>query len=230
MHPEPLRTIEPGSNGLPVSLAVDSSGQIYVANAMSTNNNIVVYSSTANGQSTPVRLIQGTLTQINNLASLTVDATGNIYATAQANAGAGTAPGLLLMFAPSANGNVAPARVLTVTSGIFDGVAVDFGLNVYAVEEFPAGTNPAIVEFAAGAVGAATPIRSISGPVTDIGIPGGLRCDNAGNLFVTNALVTSSSISFSVLGFNSVASGNIPPTIQFSSTDWTAAAPELALQ
>jgi len=226
--PEPLRTIEPGSNGLPVSLAVDSSGQLYVANTMSTNNNIAVYSSTANGQAMPIRLIQGALTQINNLESLTIDATGNIYATAQTNAN--TPPGLLLVFPSSANGNVAPARVLTNASGIFNGVAVDSGLNVYAVEEFATGTNAAIVEFAAGASGAATPIRSISGPATDIGIPGGLRSDNAGNLFVTNELVTSKSISFSVLGFNSVASGNIQPTIQFSSTEWTAGAPELALQ
>ena len=226
--PEPLFTMKPQGNGLPVSMAVDNSGQLYVAN--SGPSNIAVYSSGVNGPATPIQLIEGTLTQINTtLLSLAVDATGNIYATTQTNAS--TPSGLLLVFSPSANGNAAPSRAITNESGVFFyGVAVDSSLNVFATEESATGKNAAIVEFAAGASGNATPIRSISGPATAMSSPGGLRRDNAGNLYTVNALVASTSIAYSLLGFNSVASGNIQPNLQFSSAEWTSAAPELALR
>src|SRR5439155_26609369 len=106
-----------------------------------------------------------------------------------ANAGGGS----IAVFAPGANGNVAPVRTVpgTATTGIIvpGDVALDSTGNLYVANNN--GNN--ILVYPPGVSGSWPPARTISGAST--GLSGGTRgivLDSAGNLFVaiyTNSIV-----------------------------------------
>jgi hypothetical protein len=108
----------PGSFTFPYLMAVDSSGSLYVSDQTDCNC-VFVFSSTASGTASPVRTIQGSLTQINGSAAIAVDSTGNLYVADHfgkyPNA---SAPGgsQIEVFAPGSTGNVAPMQVITGTT------------------------------------------------------------------------------------------------------------------
>lgn len=222
----PARTILP--SGLAVSLAIDHAGQLYAANSMTTNPTLAVYSPNADGAATPAQLVEGPLTQLHSPLSIAVDANENIYVTQSGDA---SSPGNLFEFAAGATGNVAPMRSITSTTALFDGVAVDATGNVFAAANQAPPLTATLMEFAPGASGPAIPIRTISGSSTKLSTLGGLRVDDAGNLYVANvaAGATTGALTFSIAGFGSTASGNVSPAIQFTSTAWTTGAPEIAL-
>src|SRR5665213_3176111 len=169
----PLRTIVGGTGSFtyPSSMAIDSNEFLYVADGGDTpagnarSNMIAVFSASAIGNATPIRLIQGPLTQIDEARQIALDAAGNLYVANQGD-------GSILVFAPGANGNVAPARV--ISTGAINGstgIAADASGNVYAVTYFPSDLNSAvIVEYAAGATGNAAPVKVIYGPLTGLGL------------------------------------------------------------
>jgi hypothetical protein len=84
------------SNGV----ALDASGNLYVASTLT--NSIAIFPP---GASTPSRSIIGPKTLLYHPQGMTIDAAGNLYV---ASVGAG-----ILVFGPSANGNVAPSFVDT---------------------------------------------------------------------------------------------------------------------
>jgi len=121
-------------------IAIDASGNIYVSgfgNASgSSAGQIVVYSSTASGTSTPNRVIAGSSTGIVGPGGVAVDLAGNIYmrdnSLAPASIG-GFSPlsgGVtnLLQFAAGANGNVAPTN--EISTGILQSGS-EYGIAVY---------------------------------------------------------------------------------------------------
>jgi hypothetical protein len=106
-------------NGI-LSLAVDSAGNIYVFNLQSDPNalpEILEFTAGSTGNVAPTRTISGsatTMTGGGNLAqgNLALDSAGNIYFLNAVN---------LLVFAPTATGNVAPtATITTPLSLVFD--------------------------------------------------------------------------------------------------------------
>jgi len=234
--PTPIRTINLGSlpSSQPQSMAVDSSGLLYIASS----TGITVYSATATGTATPLRSILGSSTQLTAVECIAVDASGNIYVTNQAT-GTTTIPGMIFVFSATATGNVAPTRSITYATAPFYGIAVDTSGNIYTVADTTitvngtfVGTSASILEYAAGASGAATPLKTIAGPATALGYGGGMRIDSAGNLYLINAVISSfyyGTATFDVLGFGPTATGNEPPAVNFSSTAWSNAGSQLAL-
>jgi sugar lactone lactonase YvrE len=107
----PMRVISGSATNLvtPEGLALDRSGNIYVANVGT--NAINIYSGKANGNTGPIRFIGGASTRINAPAGISVDAAGYTYLGNQSQS-PNNAP--VLVFAPGAAGNVAPVQSITL--------------------------------------------------------------------------------------------------------------------
>jgi hypothetical protein len=216
----PTRTINVSDPFSPSSMAVDSSGSLY---AVSQSDGVVyVYSSTASGAATPTRLISGSLTQLglpNIPTGIAADSSGNIY-VASVPLFAGTTE--VEVFSPTATGNVSPSRVITNPNGSALGEAIDTNGNIYlSLEVVTTPYASSIVEYAPGASGAATPMRTISGTATGLTAAEGLSVDGAGNIFVHSQPLTSSGYVDTLDEFGASATGNAAPISSFTSTSWT---------
>jgi hypothetical protein len=207
--------------GIPTSITVDSTGNLYVlSNGMGM---VTEYSPTASGTAAPIRMLQGTLTQIGiTPVGIATDKTGNLYVATFSN----TAPGQIDVFASTANGNVAPTRVIAGSNtglGALYGMDTDASGNLYVISlsqtATPAGT---IEEFAPTASGNATPIRIISGSNTSMVLVAGLHVDAVGNIYFSGSESTTTSAPY-IAAFASTDAGNIPPDIAFDAPTWTQA-------
>jgi hypothetical protein len=97
-----------------------------------------------------------------------VDTTGNLYVANNVFSPSVT------VYAPGANGNVAPLRIVNgASTGLNSpfGVAVDAAGNLYVANN--GGIPPGITVYGSGANGNATPIRTISGSNTGLNIGAG---------------------------------------------------------
>src|SRR3989441_8242464 len=200
----PANTIIGAGTGLagPSGITLNAAGQIFVAN--SSANSITVYPLGANGAAAPIRTISGALTLLDNPQGIALDAAGNLYV---ANAGATTSS--ITVYAPGAGGapgtpatNVAPIRTISGALTLLDkpqGVIVDATGILYVANA--GAMSSSITVYASGAGGAPAtpatniaPTRTISGSGTGLDNPIGVGLDTAGNLYVANAGITTSSI------------------------------------
>jgi len=96
----------------PQSIAVDSSGTIYVANESviggGTKGSVTIYPAGSNGNVTPSATIAGDNTFVDIPSGVAVDAHGNIYVSNPENDLTDFPAGVITVFAPGSNGNVAP--------------------------------------------------------------------------------------------------------------------------
>ena len=231
----PTRTILFGSSNPynPVeSLTVDSAGNLYVVGFSGT---IAVYSATATGAATPTRTISGALTTLPNLYpyTLALDSTGNMYVAAGNNNGVG---GAILVFGPTANGNVAPTRMITSSTLAFFGMAVDASGNIFTSEDdFSKGVAPAVLaEFSPTATGAATPTKTITLTGTTPSILAAMRMDAVGNLYAVLATQVgtgaNATAAYSVVAVGPTATGTMAPAAQMTSTAWSSSGSSLAIK
>ena len=110
----PSATITNTVFGTVHSVAVDSSGNVYVTNEHTSNSGVYVYASTANGAATPKATIVGSKTGFDNPNGISLDSKGNIYVGN--NNGSGQE---VLIFKAGASGNVAPdATISGANTGI----------------------------------------------------------------------------------------------------------------
>jgi serine/threonine protein kinase, bacterial len=121
------------------------------------------------------------------------------------------------VFGPSATGNVAPSRTIggaltTVSSPV--AVATDSAGNLYVANH-----NSSILVFGPTANGNVAPMRTISGTSTLLESLGGIKVDSVGNIYVITT--NSSGKDPMVLKFAATATGNVAPTLSFTSSAWT---------
>jgi hypothetical protein len=214
----PTRTIT-GALGVlyaPQSMVIDSAGQLYVLTGYTNLRGVVVYAANANGAATPVRTIQGSLTPFQDDGEdLAVDHAGTVYVATIGLSG----PGQVYAFAPGLSGNVAPTRTIDAAStgaGNIFALDTDNAGNLYVVG-FAFGTSlvSTIYEFTSTASGAATPIRTIAGANASLNYVRDLHVDAAGNIYIAGA--TTTKVPY-IAAFASTASGNIGPSISFTSS------------
>ncbi len=219
----PLRTIQ--LDYLPNRLAVDPTGRTYVANLPDNWTNgapvtVSVYASDASGAATPLRTFVLT-TALPPVQDMVADAAGNLYVAAclRGNQWA------IAVYPPTANGPSTPAR--TIDFGA-DGLAWVYGVAVDSEGNIFANVCPScdegastIEEFAPGAQGAATPIKTINltgGSLGQIDAGGPVRVDGAGNIFTSLALWApdTGQLVNGFYGFGPDATGDAVPTMQFA--------------
>lgn len=207
-------------------LAVDSESNLYVIDPA---GSISIFSPTANGAAPPERHIQGSLTQLADSTvpnAISVDVFGNIYVSLASTSPNATA-WKILVFSPSAEGNIAPARVISAENNCsLDNsfrVALDSTGNFYVaciVEN-----ETAITEFASNGSSVAAPVKTIIGTATATVVA--LSVDNAGNVY---AVCYTQNEGLSLEAFSAAGSGNITPAVRFTSGSLTSVFPQLAVR
>lgn len=203
-------------------LAADSTGQIYVVEPEA----IAVFSSTANGAVAPSRLISGSATSLYSIQSIAVDAQGNIYVLNSPSTGSDS----ILVFGPTATGNVAPIRTITGANTGLPGpspggscLTVDPAGDIYVggLLNINSNANGGIAIFAPGANGNAAPTRVLTLGDT---ILWSIGLDASNNIYVVEAggyfdeLVP---LNPTVARFAADASGTPAPASRFTSSVWT---------
>jgi hypothetical protein len=117
----------------------------------------------------------------------------------------------LLEFSATASGDVSPTASLTGPAGErLTSAAVDTSGNLYLVRTYP---TQAILVYAAGATGAATPVRTITGSLTSLEFPTAVAADAAGQVYVVDDSPTLPGIRVFAAG----ATGNVAPVQTISS-------------
>jgi hypothetical protein len=195
----PSILIQGGNTGMsgPQGIAIDKSGNLYVANE--TVGTITKYAGAANGNVAPSFAIGGLASPI----GVAVAATGNLYVSNSAAAGVGTMS--IQVFPP---GSKVPSQTIAgpatglSTPGF---ITLDAANDIWVANQ----TGNTIEEFANSASGNVPPIAVISGSNTDLSTPQGLTFDSAGQLYV--AINNTLGVPDAVLVFGKPLSGNLSP-------------------
>ncbi len=160
--------------GVPFGVAVDSTGNIYVANSASFNggpDTVTAFPPLASltGQPnypdvTPYATISGAGTGLNSPGGIAVDSGGNLYVTNDGSVNGGADS--VTVYAAGANGNAAPSATISGGATGLDvpfGVAIDSGGNLYVASDGSAdGGADSVTVYPAGSSGNAAPSATIS--------------------------------------------------------------------
>ena len=155
----PLRTLGGASTGLalPIGIATDRQGQLYVANRL--GSKVTVYAITAAGDVAPTRSI--TAAGMGSPQGLAIGPTDDLYVSTCPNCGSG-AGGSTGVFHFNNGSSTSDYQIAGANTGMTvpSNIALDSGRNLIVANSF--GGNVAV--FAPGASGNTLPIRSFTSP------------------------------------------------------------------
>jgi hypothetical protein len=197
----PLATISGKATGLsfPVSIALDSSDKIYVANFDTANvksplnlgGSITVYPAGSKGNASPSAIIAGGNTGLQDPGGIALDSNGNLYVTVLDCPGlcGGNAFGVNV-YPSGSSGNVFPsAAIIGADTGLSgsDGLALDSLERLY-VSNSSGGTGQggSVTVYGAGSIGDAVPATTITSNFTGLPFASDVAVDSGGNLYVSN--------------------------------------------
>lgn len=229
----PVRTILTGQpTADPVgAIAVDNSGDLYVADNLKGTVNI--FAPSADGPSTPTRTIQLSASTFRGVNSLAVDGSGDLYLLGyvEGNVAGLDNPTEVFVYGPGASGSATPVRTIVGSNAEFglntENIAVDSAGDLYAIIFNPAHpflNATEVAEFAPGATGNAAPVKTIIGNFGESGAsPTHLQIDSSGNVCVVGQFVDfdlpQTPIPYPpfIAIFSPSATGTVSPTNQFTS-------------
>ncbi len=173
----PITSISGTDTGLdtPYGIAVDSSGNIYVADdgdeTCDATESVYVYPAKTSGNVAPIATIGGSNTALCYPSGIALDSSGNIYV---ADIGATS----VFVYPPlgSSTGPLNEAPIATISgssTGLFDpiGIAVDSSANIYVADNGEVFTTGSVFVYSAGSNGNIAPTATISGPLTELAAP-----------------------------------------------------------
>jgi hypothetical protein len=201
-----------------LAVAVDTSGQIYVLNDESVlpqgvYGQVLIFPAGAQNVATPVGILEGTQTQLAGPTGIALAGDGTLYVS-NAGANSSTFDGSITVYAPGAQGNAAPTRVISgQNTRLVDpvGLTLDSAGYLYVANGYFIADGPGnnvfsgeVLVFAPGANGNAAPVRTISGSKTSFSNPAkGVAVDSQGWIYVTER---------DILVFAPGANGDIAPS------------------
>ena len=171
--------------------------------ALSFGANAIVVMDNASTTLSPVRTISGPATTLHEPGKIALDEVNDLIYLVNQNF-IGTQ---ILVFGPAstASGNVAPLHTLTPAFTPF-GLAEDSANNRLFVSDIGGAIN--VFDSASTLNGSVVPNRVISGPSTQLNLPGALVLDNSGRLIVASDTFPTAVLVFANAGS---ASGNVAP-------------------
>ena len=201
LNEAPVATIG-GSKTLlddPAGVAVDSDGNLYVANAQGNpfaakknveKGSVTVYRAGSNGNVAPIATISGGRTGLSYPLGIALDSSGNIYVTNTYTGNTRGSPpnSSITVYPAGSNGNAAPIAVIAGGNTGLDypqGIALDSSGKLYVVG-FVSGVGTSVNVYPAGSNGNVSPAANIVGADTELDLPIGIALDSGGNIYVSN--------------------------------------------
>ncbi len=192
---KPIATITDGADTElhgPVSIAFDSSGQIYALNG---SDGVNVYPSGTNHNVPPLFTIAGDKTQLQNVShsSIALDSQKNIYVTNRVYSGGTNFNGTVSVFAHGSNGDVKASATINFDKGRWPmAVRTDSSGNTYVLLSSPASDKQSIVVYPPGSGDNIAPIATIRGINLVNSVPNVVSLDSVGRIYVLNSGATPS--------------------------------------
>ena len=177
----------------PQEIALDSSGNIYVADDFAAS--VYVYPAGTNGNAVPTAVISGGKTGMNSPYGIALDSSDNIYVADYGSVSRGGAiAASVFVFPPvgSSTGvlNESPSATISgMDTKLFNpfGIALDSSRNIYVADDGNSGvTLASVFVFSAGSNGDVAPLATISGDSTGLNGPCGVALDSSGNIYVAD--------------------------------------------
>ncbi len=183
----PIATVSGSNTGLtyPIGIAVDSSGNIYVADQVA--RSVYVYSAGSNGDVTPIATISGDNTGLYYPQGIAVDSSRNIYVADEGMVDSIVSPPSVYVYSAGSNGDAVPIATITGSNtGLSSpaGIALDSSRNIYVPDRGagivyvypPLGSSSGQLDEA--------PTATISGSNNDLDYF--LALDSGGNIYTTS--------------------------------------------
>lgn len=176
----------------PTGIALDSSGNVYVANSAGGPNqlgSVTVYPSGSDANVAPAVIISGPDTGLDTPNGIAVGASGKIYVSNLGN-------NSITVYSPGSNGDQPPTATIIGSNTMLDdprGVAVDRNENIYVLNCSDCVPTPflnAITIYPAGSDGNVAPsanFQCLGGDVCGLDFPLAIAVDSTGKIYVSNA-------------------------------------------